>query len=263
MSKLKVSLLQSDIDWENIDSNLEKLESKLLSAEDSDIFILPEMFNTGFTNNVEKCSENINGKTVALMKKISSIKNAVICGTMIMEGAGKFFNRFVFAFPAGKILFYDKKHLFGIGGEGEVFSAGQERIIIDIKGFKILPLICYDLRFPVWSRNTEDYDIIIYTANWPAVRRNNWDILLQARAIENQAYVIGVNRIGTDGNNIKYDGGSCVIDPVGNKTLHAENNKEEIISCIINKSEIENLRIGFPVLKNRDEFLLRTTNTDS
>ncbi|MDR2009558.1 MAG: amidohydrolase [Bacteroidales bacterium] len=257
MNKLKISLVQSDLYWENIDSNLNKFESEILKAENANIFVLPEMFNTGFTNNVTNCSDTIDGKTVTWMKNISSVKNAVICGTIIIEDGGKFYNRFVFAFPNGKVLFYDKKHLFGMGGEGDIFSSGNNRIIIEIGAFKILPLICYDLRFPVWSRNFDDYDAIIYTSSWPASRRNNWDVLLQARAVENQCYVVGVNRVGIDGNNINYDGGSCIIDPAGNKILAANNDKEEIVSGIIDKAELDSFRKKFPFLKDRDDFLFK------
>lgn len=255
MNNLKISLVQTDLVWEDIDSNLKALEKKILAAEKTDVFVLPEMFNTGFSNNIKDCYETNDGKTVSWMKEMANLSGAAIAGSMIFKDADVYYNRFMFVEPDGKISFYNKRHLFALGGERhDIFTIGNSRTIVEYKSFKILLLICYDLRFPVWSRNVDDYDIIIYTASWPTTRRNVWDTLLKARAIENQAYVIGVNRIGVDGCNLIYNGGSCIINPKGDVVNSAKDDTDQIISSFIDKKLIETFREDFPVLKVRDDF---------
>lgn len=255
---IKISLLQIDLAWENADPNLKFIENKISDISETDILILPEMFNTGFTNRVEYCYETMDGKTISWMKKISASTGSAICGSLIIKDFEYIYNRFVFVKPDGCVSFYNKRHLFGLGGETGVFESGKSKTVIEYKSFKILPLICYDLRFPVWSRNVENYDILFYVANWPASRQNAWDVLLKARAIENQCFVAGVNRIGTDGNNIKYNGGSCVIDFLGNYMAKANDDNNEMVSVILNKNELLDFRKNFPFLEDHDEFEIFT-----
>lgn len=254
MNKMKISLIQSDLTWEDRNVNIISFEKKILDSDKSDIFVLPEMFTTGFTNNVYNCYETWNGEVISWMKELSGKINSAICGSMIFKEFDKFYNRFIFVEPSGKIIHYDKRHLFGIGGETDIFSKGDNKVIVEYKTFRILLLTCYDLRFPVWSRNADNYDIVIYVANWPESRRYAWDILLKARAIENQCYVAGVNRVGVDGKNLKYNGGTYIIDPLGEIINSAKDNKNEVISAIVDKNRINEIRTAFPFLKDKDSF---------
>jgi len=247
---ITISLIQSDIIWEDVTSNLENYQDKINQIESTDLIILPEMFTTGFSMNPKGISETMSGKTVQWMKDNASKMNSAICGSIIIEEDGKYFNRFIWVNPDGSIHHYDKKHLFT--GEDKNYTAGNEKIIIEYKGWKICPLICYDLRFPVWSRNTEDYDLLIYVANWPKQRKSAWKSLLVARAIENQCYVIGVNRVGKD-NNSYYSGESSLINALG-ETLYINSHVEEIFSTVITKYELNKVRDAFPFLNDKDNF---------
>jgi omega-amidase len=254
MSKLKIAVIQTDIVWENPAENLKHYNKLILSQPGYDLYVLPEMFNTGFTNNTKDYSESIDGFSIESLREISRISAAAICGSLILTESEKSYNAFVFVRPDGSVTKYFKRHLFSYGGEAEMFSRGEERVVVDYLGFRILLQVCYDLRFPVWCRNYDNYDAIIYVANWPVSRRIIYDVLLKARAIENLAYVIACNRTGEDGKNIKYDGGSCIIDFKGETLSFASDNKDAIISAELDKEALKNFRKSFPALDDRDSF---------
>lgn len=221
MTNLKVTAIQTDLVWENISANLKQLDKQLASLNNtSDIIILPEMFSTGFSMNPSKFAEEQNGPTLDWLKRQAQKTKAVITGSYIVTEAGQYFNRLVWMQPDGEFKTYDKKHLFSLSDEPKHYTAGQKKLIVDYKGWKICPLICYDLRFPIWSRNVENYDLLIYVANWPEKRAHHWRSLLMARAIENQSYTVGVNRIGNDGNDYYHSGDTSLIDFAGNIMLH-------------------------------------------
>jgi len=221
MTNLKVTAVQTNLFWEDISANLEQLDKKLATlVNTSDIIILPEMFSTGFSMTPAKFAEAPEGKTLNWLKKQAKKTSAVITGSYIVKEASNFYNRLVWMQPNGEFQTYDKKHLFSLSDEPKHYTAGQKKIIVEYKGWKICPLICYDLRFPVWSRNVENYDLLIYVANWPEKRAHHWRSLLMARAIENQSYTIGVNRIGNDGNDYYHSGDTSLIDFAGNIMLH-------------------------------------------
>lgn len=249
---INVTLIQSDIIWEDRISNLKKYQEKINQIESTDLIILPEMFTTGFSISPKGISENMNGETIKWMKQNSHKMNSAICGSIIIEEDSKYFNRFIWVNPDGSIHHYDKRHLFSFAGENENYTPGNEKIIIEYKGWKICPLICYDLRFPVWSRNSEDYDLLIYVANWPDKRKSAWKSLLTARAIENQCYVIGVNRVGEDSKNY-YSGDSSLINALG-ETLYTNSHIEEIYSNTISKYDLNKIRTQLPFLNDKDNF---------
>ena len=250
---ISVSIIQSDIIWEDKISNLKNYQNKINQIESTDLIVLPEMFTTGFSMNPKDISETMNGETVQWMKDNASKINSAICGSIIIEEKGKYFNRFIWVNPDGSIHQYDKKHLFSFAGENKNYTPGNEKIIIEYKGWKICPLVCYDLRFPVWSRNLEDYDLLIYVANWPTKRKLAWKSLLVARAIENQCYVIGVNRVGKDENNHYYSGESSLINALG-ETLYTNSHIEEVYTTSISKYELNKVRSQLPFLNDKDNF---------
>lgn len=255
---LHISLIQSDLFWEDADKNCSHFEE--LFAElpvETELVVLPEMFSTGFSMQVEKCAEQMDGLTVEWMRSQAQKQNIAICGSVMIKENAAFYNRFVFAHPDGKLEQYDKRHLFSMGEEHLHFTPGKERKIIQYKSFRILPQVCYDLRFPVFSRNLQDYDLMINVANWPAPRREVWQTLLKARSIENQAFVAGVNRIGTDGIGINYSGDSAIIDPKGKIMAEAIGKKEQLISAKLDKGSLERFRLKFPVLPDGDQFQLQ------
>ena len=254
MENLKIAIIQPDIVWENIQANLDRYSAIIDKIESTDVIILPEMFTTGFSMNPEILKENMDGISVQWMKKMAKEKDASVVGSLIIEENEKTFNRAVWVFPDGKIEFYDKRHLFAMGQEHLHYSAGTEKTIIEFRGWKFCPLICYDLRFPVWSRNTENFDVLIYMANWPSPRHHHWKALLLARAVENQSYCIGVNRTGIDGSGLKYLGDSCVVSPKGIAEFMGEN--ETVKTFEISYSELVEYRKNFPFLADRDEFQL-------
>ena len=253
--QIKVAIVQAEIIWENPSQNRINFSSKINAiSNDVDLIILQELFVTGFTNQVQKVCEDMDGETIQWMLQKAYEKEALLIGSLIIKEGEEFFNRLIVAFPNGELKYYDKRHLFSYAGEDDVFTAGNSRLVFDYKGFKICPLVCYDLRFPVWSRNTKDIDVLIYVANWPKPRISAWDILLQARAIENLCYVIGVNRLGKDFNNLEYLGHSAVIDAMGNPVLDFEEGQEMTKNTTLSKDHLENTRSKFGFLEDRDEF---------
>ena len=251
---LNIAIIQSDIIWEDPNQNRFNFSKKIENIGEVDVIVLQEMFSTGFTINVEEVFETMDGDTVNWMLKKAAEKDALILGSIIIKEKDSFFNRLVVAFPNGELIFYDKKHLFSYAGEDKVFSSGEDRLTFTYMGFKICPLVCYDLRFPVWSRNTEEIDVLIYVANWPKPRINAWDILLKARAIENLCYVVGVNRLGQDFNKLDYLGHSTVIDPLGQTILQFNDGESGSKTTILNKTHIDKIRNNFGFLNDADPF---------
>jgi omega-amidase len=254
---MKITIIQPETIWEDKTANIKNTE-KIIQSHfgKTDIIVLPEMFNTGFTLNAETLAEGSQGETFRWMTDFAVKGDVSICGSLIVGLNNKFYNRFYFITPQEENFTYDKRHLFSIGGENDVYTCGTERKVFDYKGFRFLPLICYDLRFPVWCRNTGDYDVLICVASWPDVRREAWSCLLKARAIENQCYVIGVNNTGADNIGFRYAGDSVVIDPAG-KILGMVNKYEEGSATVdISLSELQNCRERFPAWKDRDDFKL-------
>ena len=217
MQDLTVTLIQTGLFWENIPANLAMFDKKIDGiSENTDVIVLPEMFTTGFSMNVEKLAESMTGSAVAWLIAKARKKQAHILGSVIIEEDKKYFNRLIWAKPDGKILTYDKKHLFRMAGEHKVYSPGKSHLTVEVNGWKLRTFVCYDLRFPVWCRNVANqYDVVIYVANWPTRRAHHWKLLLPARSVENQSYVIGVNRVGKDGNDIAHSGDSSIIAPTG------------------------------------------------
>jgi len=254
---LKIALIQSNLVWENPELNLKNFRTRLDSIDkDVNIVVLPEMFSSGFTMNPSNIAETMEGTSVNWMINMAQLKGIAICGSLVIEEDSEYYNRFVFVHPDGSLITYDKKHTFTLAGEDKVYKAGASKVIIDFKGWKICPLICYDLRFPVWARNIEDYDLLIYVANWPKPRINAWDTLLQARAIENMVYCVGVNRIGMDANNLEYNGHSGVYDGLGHELLKFEDYQEGLKTVEINKAHLEEIRKNLQFLEDRDAFNL-------
>ena len=259
MQDLKVTLIQSELAWEDIDSNLAEFNYRIDAIEeDTHLIVLPEMFSTGFTMNAADLAQDMNGSAVKWIKEKSTEKNIDIVGSFIADDSGKFFNRLVWAKPNGDIFIYDKKHLFRMAGEEKIYSAGSKHIIVELNGWKIRPFICYDLRFPAWTRNiANQFDAAIFIANWPERRSAHWKALLQARAIENQCYIIGVNRVGIDGNGLSYSGDSSIIDPWG--TLIFQKSKQ---ACIytghLSYDILQQSRESFPVWKDADNDIIRS-----
>lgn len=254
--RLKIALIQLDLVWENPEQNRKNFSKKIESIPSAvDVVILPEMFSTGFTMHAENVAETTQGKTVEWMKNEASKHNAALVGSLIISEENNFYNRLLFVEPSGKISKYDKRHTFTLVGEDNVFSAGTEKVIINYKGWKICPLICYDLRFPVWARNTENYDVLIYVANWPKPRISAWDALLKARAIENMSYCIGVNRVGIDGVNAEYCGHSAVYDVLGNIMTSFKPHNEQIEIVTLEKNHISGYRNKLRFLDDRDNFI--------
>ncbi|NQU35292.1 MAG: amidohydrolase, partial [Bacteroidetes bacterium] len=245
-------IIQPNIIWENAEGNLNKYTKMILETESTDVIILPEMFTTGFSMNPEMLKEKMDGQSVLWMKELAKEKNAVVTESLIIEENDKIVNRCLWVFPDGKIKKYDKRHLYTMGKEHLHYSLGKEKLVVEYKSWRFCPLICYDLRFPVWSRNQENYDVLIYMANWPAPRHHVWKNLLVARAIENQSYCFGVNRIGIDGTGLKYSGDSVLVSPKGFADFIGE--KEAIQTFEISYSELHNFRKSFPLLEDRDEF---------
>ncbi len=254
MRDLKVAMIQCPPLWEDIDGNLALFEKRIRTISAApDIILLPEMFTTGFSMRAAELAVGCDDEPVRWMKFMSSESGAAIAGSMIIREDGLYYNRMIFAGPDGSIASYDKRHLFRMGGEHTVFSAGTLRTIIAYRGWKIAPFICYDLRFPCWSRNRmKGYDIALYSANWPEARSMHWDTLLRARAVENQCYVVACNRTGTDGNGVSYIGGSAVIDPRG-WILARDEGVDTILEAVLSHKSLHAYRDEFPVLLDADE----------
>ncbi len=250
---MKIALIQTQLFWENPSENRKHFEQKINSiSENVDVIVLPEMFTSGFTMNPELVAETMTGESIQLLKTLAKTKNCAITGSLVITENNLFYNRMVFVFPDGKTEYYDKKHLFTLAGEDKKYKAGSQKKIIEFRDFKICLQICYDLRFPTFARNLEDYDLLIYVANWPQTRINAWDILLKARAIENMSFTIGVNRIGTDNNNLEYIGHSQVVDYLGNNIIEIQK-EDGVFIANLNKIEMFETRNKLGFLKDRDE----------
>jgi len=277
MQDLRITIIQSNLHWENIEANLKMFSEKISSIkEETDLIVLPEMFNTGFTMNNKPLAEKIGGRTFEWMKKMAKEKKCVVTGSLIIEDNERYFNRLIWMRPDGLYHTYDKRHLFRYAGEEKYFSAGKKKLTVELKGWKICPMICYDLRFPVWIRNrwkidastkpalsetegpgmTAEYDLLIFVANWPERRNYPREALLLARAIENQSYVIGVNRVGKDGGDINHSGDSVFINPQGEVSSKAKPNEETIITVSLSYSELEEWRKKFPAWMDADKFTI-------
>ena len=254
---MKIALIQSSLFWENPKANRNHFEVKINAfTEKVDLIVLPEMFSTGFTMNPAAVAETMQGETIQWLQSLAKAKNFAITGSLVIKENDNFYNRLVFVFPSGEIQFYDKRHLFTLAGEDKVYTSGKEKLIVDYLGWKICPLVCYDLRFPVFSRNTDGYDLLIYVANWPKTRINAWDILLKARSVENLCYTIGVNRVGFDTSNFEYDGHSQTIDFLGNYVLESQET-EGVFIVELNKEKLLETRKKLGFLNDKDTFELK------
>ncbi len=252
---LSIMGIQADLAWENPIENIQNFETKIYEFDKAvDIIVLPEMFTSGFTMQPNHVAESMNGTTVLWMQKIAKEKQLAITGSLVIKENNQFYNRLLFVHPSGTIDSYNKRHSFTLAGEHKVYTSGNKKTIINYKGWKICPLICYDLRFPVWARNTENYDLLIYMANWPITRIKAWETLLKARAIENMCYTIGVNRIGIDANDYKYSGNSIIVDFLGEEVSNLQPNKYGFIYFTLNKKEQTNVRNKLGFLNDRDTF---------
>ena len=252
--QLTIAIIQFEPKWKDPEFNLKKISTLLLELEiPVDIIVLPEAFTTGFSMKGKKNSVPMSDSSIQWMQEISEQYNAAVCGSIFVNENNILYNRFIWASPQKPIKHYDKRHLFSIVGENEVYTKGKKQITIKYLGWRIFPQICYDLRFPVWSRNTSGYDLLINVANWPAARERVWRTLLKARAIENQCYVVGANRLGTDGNDVYYDGNSMIIDYKGKVMMNAED-VENIFTFQIDKTELSNFRKKFNTLNDADQF---------
>ncbi|PSL49017.1 putative amidohydrolase [Chitinophaga niastensis] len=263
MSDLKVTLIQSQLHWEDIAANLRMFDEKINSiGEKTEVVFLPEMFSTGFSMQSELLAETMDGSAVQWMKKKSAEKNIIITGSLIIKENGEYMNRLIWMLPNGTYGTYDKRHLFGYAGEHEHYQPGDKRLIAQVKGWKINLTICYDLRFPVWSRNSIQadtqapaYDLLVNVANWPERRSTAWKTLLQARAIENQCFAIGVNRVGNDGNNIYHSGDTSLIDPMG-EIIYRKSHDEDIFTYTLQRELLDDVRKKIPFLKDADKFTI-------
>lgn len=262
MPPLTVTLLQANLFWEDKIANLTRFEQKINAVEERmELVVLPEMFNTGFSMQPKELAETMEGETVGWMKRVAAENKIILTGSLIIEEEGKYYNRMVWMQPDGVYGFYDKRHLFAFAGEHESFSAGTKRFIASVKGWRVNLQVCYDLRFPVWARQNPvsvqesgaEYDMIIFAANWPERRNRAWKTLLSARAIENQCYVIGVNRVGEDGNGHYHSGDSMVIDPMG-EVLYHKAHEEDVLTITLEKEKLTETRNRLPFLKDGDQF---------
>ena len=274
MSTLTITTIQTNLHWEDKSANLQMLEEKINSiTSKTEIVVLPEMFSTGFSMKPELLAETMDGETVQWMKRVAAEKKIIITGSVIIadkdlvasSGLIHYYNRLIWMLPNGQYGIYDKRHLFGYAEEDNHYTAGTKRLIASVKGWKINLLVCYDLRFPVWARqqptpapsregmSEAEYDVLIYVANWPEKRVHAWKTLLQARAIENQCYVVGVNRVGNDGNDIYYSGESMIIDPMG-EVLYTKKEEEDIFTMTLDKTHLHTVREKLPFLKDADDF---------
>jgi len=252
---LKIAIIQSDLIWEDPIQNRSNFADKIKAIDEVvDIILLPEMFTTGFTMEPHKVAENMQGDSLNWMLEIATLTNAAVGGSLIISENNKFYNRFVFAKPDGSLEIYDKRHTFTFAGEDKAYASGEEKCIFDYLGWKICLMVCYDLRFPVWSRNSDDYDVLIYVANWPKPRIAAWDTLLQARAIENMSYCVGVNRVGVDENKNEYPGHSAIYDGLGQCLSSLNEYREEVKIITLEKDHIAQIRGKFRFLDDRDSF---------
>lgn len=250
---MQVRLLQTSLHWEDKKANLQKFSRQIEQATPADLVVLPEMFTTGFTMNASALAESMNGPTLQWMQKTARDTGAAICGSLIIREKEQYYNRLIWMPPTGPLSYYDKRHLFTLAGEEKTYRPGTERKIVSFRGWQICLQICYDLRFPVWSRNTDGYDLLIYVANFPRKRQYAWDQLLIARAIENQCYTLGVNRVGFDGNQVAHAGGSAIIDYRG-EVLSRAGDAEQTLRLELDKRALDRFRKRYPFWRNRDAF---------
>ncbi len=280
MSSITITIIQTNLYWEDKAANLQMLEQKINSIKDkTEIVVLPEMFSTGFSMNPGKLAETMDGETLQWMKRVAIAKKVILTGSIIIKEGENYFNRLIWMLPDGQYGIYDKRHRFAFADEDQHYTAGNKRLIASVKGWKINLQVCYDLRFPIWSRQTPppqevpkqsegkerssgkgpEYDLLIYVANWPERRNTAWKTLLQARAIENQCFVVGVNRIGKDGNDINHSGDSMIIDPLG-EVLYHKKEEEDIFTLTLDKNHLQTVREKFPFWKDADEFQIITNS---
>ena len=256
---LKISLLQFPLFWEASTDNIDFFTSQIASLRNKhdmpDLVVLPEMWSTGFSMSLKTQAYRIGNESLAFMIEMAQTYGIAIVGSTVFKEQNATYNRLFFVFPDGEYESYDKRHTFSMAGESEVYDKGKTSLLVHYRGFKICPLICYDLRFPVWSRNTVDYDLLLYVANWPSPRIHAWDTLLQARAIENMAYCLGVNRVGTDPNGHQYPGHSAVYNAFGEQMCFSK--KSGVLNAILDLDWLKKQRIKFPFLKDADPFKLR------
>ena len=258
MSTLTLTTIQTNLQWENKAANLQLLKEKINSiGEKTEIIVLPEMFSTGFTMQPQLFAETMEGETIQWMRDIAIANKVILTGSIVIKEGEHYFNRLIWMLPNGESGCYDKRHLFAYGEEDKYYTAGKKRLIASVKGWKINLQVCYDLRFPVWARQQSEaeYDVLLYVANWPEKRIRAWKTLLCARAIENQCYVVGVNRVGNDGNNIYHSGDSLVIDPLGEVLYHMPD-AEDIFTITLEKEKLEDVRKKFPFAKDSDQFTI-------
>ena len=259
MSKeLNIVAIQANLTWGNPEKNrlyFEQVINKL--TLNTNLVVLPEMFSTGFTMKPSSVSETMNGATVSWMINMAKTHNIGIIGSMVIQENNQYFNRAIFVHPSGSLEIYDKRHLFSLAGEDRQYTPGTNRIVIQFKGWRICPFICYDLRFPVWSRNTDNYDVLLFMANWPIPRIDAWDTLLKARAIENMSYCIGVNRIGEDENGYQYNGHTSAYNFLGEKVASTAEGKEDVLHCEISKTKLDEFRQKLNFLKDQDSFKIQ------
>lgn len=266
MQTLSITTIQTNLLWEDKEANILMLEEKIRNIKGkTNIVVLPEMFTTGFSMNAKLLAENMDGVTISWMRKIAAEKKIILTGSIIVEEEGKYYNRLIWMLPNGEVGHYDKRHNFSLAGEQEHYTRGSKRLIASVGGWKINLCICYDLRFPVWTRQviessedkeaTPEFDVLVYVANWPEKRSHAWKTLLQARAIENQCYVVGVNRVGNDGNELYHSGDSMVVDPLGEKIYHKEH-QEDIHTTTLEKSVLNEVRNKLPFWRDADNFLI-------
>jgi omega-amidase len=279
MSSLTITIIQSRLYWEDKEANLRMFEEKINSIkEKTEMVILPEMFSTGFSMNTASLAEKMDGVTIQWMTRIAKERRIILTGSLIIEEDGYYYNRLIWMLPVGQYGHYDKRHLFGYAGENQSYSPGNKRLIASVNGLKLNLQICYDLRFPVWASQQSfvppllakkrvsnfdafkepehpEYDILVYVANWPERRNHAWKTLLQARAIENQCYVIGLNRVGKDGNDIYYSGDSMIVDPLG-KPIYEKAHEEAVFTITLHKEKVDEIRTQFPFWKDADHFVI-------
>ncbi|MBE0646667.1 MAG: amidohydrolase [Bacteroidales bacterium] len=262
MENLNITFIQSALFWEERQKNLDHFRKVIDGIrEQTDLIMLPEMFNTGFSINPDFCAETMEGASMQFLRETASAKNAALTATILIKDQDKYVNRLVFIYPDGTFLTYDKRHLFRLSDEARMFNQGNERVVIPLKGWKLMPMICYDLRFPVWSKNRMvgdeyEYDLLFYLANWPIVRSHAWKALLVARAIENLAFVAGVNRIGEDGNGMPHTGDSMVVDPKGNMLFQASANEAVVKTVTLNYEDMRIFRESFAFALDWDTFTI-------
>jgi predicted amidohydrolase len=254
---LRVTLVQSELAWQDPAANRHRLAAHFRGlAGHTDLVVLPEMFSTGFSMEAAALAEEMDGPTVGWMREEAAAMGCVVTGSVIVRDGGQHLNRLVWARPDGSLAHYDKRHLFRMANEHQHYAAGQRRLTVEVKGWRVCPMVCYDLRFPVWSRNRDDYDLLLYVANWPARRAHAWSSLLRARAIENLSYVVGVNRIGRDGNGATYAGDSVALDFLG-QPVSSEGGGDRVETAVLDMESLRAFRASFPAHLDADEFVLQ------